>query len=1001
MREETMKSMILSLLAGVSVLIAGCQPPGQPTPTPAPQPTVPQATPQRTSAAHSDRVILAADAAGDAPKGTAGSETAAGKGVNHNGYSAESYRLVSEKDEIASVLRNGLVVITKRVASPVVAVRGVALTGGVYEGKWLGGGLSHLLEHLVAGGSNGRRSEEQNKELLQAIGNNSNAFTTEDHTAFFVNTTPEHMEQAVDLVTGWMFTASITPDEYRREYQVVQRELEMGKGEPDRQLFYMMASNRYRVSPARVPVIGYQAVIQGLSRDDVYSYFKQAYVPNNMMFVVAGNVDPEKMLKAVEKFSDYAPGREFSHDIQQEPAVLAPRTLAATFPKLGEARLNLAFPSVSLYGQDMYAMDLLAAVLGQGESSILTEELRDKRQLVSGITADDETPAYASGSFDVMMELPPEKVQEATKAVLDVLESAKTKPIEEDRLQRAKSMLRAAHIAQIQKVEDLAGQLTDDFMTTGDTHFSELYLKRIDQLTPKDLQAVAKKYFDRGKLITTALFPAEYAGAAGLPKVEDILRPAATTQEVAQKQSGPSEVQRTVLDDGTVLLVKRIPTSPLVSVQMYALGGLTAEDAKTNGLGNLTMHMLTRGTKTRSAAQIAEFFDSIGGEVSATCGNNTWAWAASFLSKDLDKALPAYADVVNNPTFPEDEAAAMKKRTESAIAAQDADWFAQAGRFFRQKFYGPMNSPYQFVALGTEKNVESFTPEQMRDWYEKKVQTAPRVLAIYGDVDPDHVKQLAADLLGKGAKRPEPQRPTQPSERQGGQTSETPSINVTRVEVQKTEQELAGVVIGFKSDSVIGDPTNYTLDVIDTLTSGFTYPTGYIFETLRGLGLVYVADARNAPGRDAALPGTFEAYAGTGPENVNKVVELTLENIARVEGSEKDVNMDWFKRSKELMVVADAMENETPTAQAQLAAVDEVLGLGYDYHKQFPDAVRAVTLDQVRQVARQRLRDCIVTISTPRPDLVNIKPGVRTYSSFPPVDLAPKGVTHDVSSGGK
>src|SRR5882724_10916024 len=199
------------------------------------------------------------------------------------GYGVESYRLVNERDEIVTRLINGMTVIAKRVPSPVVAVRGYAFTGGVYEGKWLGGGLSHLLEHLVAGGSNGRRTEEQNKELLQAIGNNSNAYTSEDQTAFFINTTPEHMAQAVDLVTGWMFTASITPDEYRREYQVVQRELEMGKGEPDRQLYYMMAMNRYRVSAARVPVIGYQSVIQGLSRDDVFNYYKLAYVPNNMM----------------------------------------------------------------------------------------------------------------------------------------------------------------------------------------------------------------------------------------------------------------------------------------------------------------------------------------------------------------------------------------------------------------------------------------------------------------------------------------------------------------------------------------------------------------------------------------------------------------------------------------------------------------------------------------------------------------------------------------------
>ena len=171
-------------------------------------------------------------------------------------YGAESYRLVSQKDEIVSVLRNGLVVVAKRVPSPVCTVRGYCFTGGVYEGKWLGGGLSHLLEHLVAGGSNGRRTEAENRDLLQKLGNNSNAYTNYDQTSFFVNTTTDGMEQAVDLVTGWMLTAQITVPEYRREYQVVQRELEMGKGEPDQVYYQLMQRNRYQVSPARVPVIG-------------------------------------------------------------------------------------------------------------------------------------------------------------------------------------------------------------------------------------------------------------------------------------------------------------------------------------------------------------------------------------------------------------------------------------------------------------------------------------------------------------------------------------------------------------------------------------------------------------------------------------------------------------------------------------------------------------------------------------------------------------------------
>src|SRR5207237_3996745 len=124
----------------------------------------------------------------------------------------ERYRIVARPDEIVSILYNGVTVITKHVDSPAVAVRAYTYTGGVYEGKWLGGGLSHLLEHLVAGGTNGRRSERQNLDLLQEIGNNSNAYTDYDHTAFFVNTTNAHLDEAVDLLAGWMFTAAIKPD---------------------------------------------------------------------------------------------------------------------------------------------------------------------------------------------------------------------------------------------------------------------------------------------------------------------------------------------------------------------------------------------------------------------------------------------------------------------------------------------------------------------------------------------------------------------------------------------------------------------------------------------------------------------------------------------------------------------------------------------------------------------------------------------------------------------
>lgn len=902
--------------------------------------------------------------------------------TRQTGFSREAYRIVDRNDEVIAVLENGMTVIARRVQSPVLAVRAYVRTGGVYEGKWLGGGLSHLLEHLVAGGTNQRRSEEENRNLLQRIGNNSNAYTTYDHTCYYVNTTSDHLDEAVDLVAGWVLGAKITPEEYAREYEVVQRELEMNKGEPDSIFWHLMQANRYRVSPARVPVIGYQQVIQGLTRDDVYNYYRLAYQANNLVFAVAGDVAPERMLAAIKaNVAEAPPGREFAREIAGEPPVLAPRHASASFPKLGQAKLDLSFPSVKLDHPDLYALDLLATIMGSGDSSILVEELRDRRQLVSSVECSDFTPAYIEGSFSVTMELDPGKIDQATRAVLEVVERVKTQPIDASRIARAKTQMRADRVKELQTSEAVVSALATDLLSSGDPHFGQRYVDRIQKVTAEELRWVAERYLDPARLLTTSLLPAESVSVAAPP----------ATQNASAETF--SQVNRIQLKNGAVLLHKQITTSPVVEVRMFALGGLTAEDEKTNGLGNLTMTMLPRGTRSRSAQQIAEFFDQIGANIVTGCGNNSWFWHLTCLKEDIDKAFEVYADVVNDPAFPETELPAVKQRIIADIEEQDADWHAQAMRFFRKSYFGPQDSPYQFNPTGQVDAVSQATAAQLGHWYDR-VLKGPRVIAIFGDVGQSQAMALANQYLAGGRVEagpiPQGAEPDGPGAGHG-----MPAITVERVEIQKTAQPLAGVVIGFNSQSLVGSAAVPGLLVIDTMTSGYGYPTGYLFDVLRGRGLVYVVHAAEMPGVRSEFPGTFLVYAGCDPSQVNQVVDLILENIARCQGSEKDMQDDWFARSKKLIITGQALDNETAGQQAETAALDELYGLGYDYRDRLSDRINAVTIDRVRQVARARLNGCVVTISTPAPEVVKVTRGQREYRSFPPVTLTPQGVQHD------
>ena len=137
------------------------------------------------------------------------------------------------------------------------------------------------------------------------------------------------------------------------------------------------------------------------------------------------------------------------------------------------------------------------------------------------------------------------------------------------------------------------------------------------------------------------------------------------------------------------------------------------------------------------------------------------------------------------------------------------------------------------------------------------------------------------------------------------------------------------------------------------------------------------------------------SYAGCDPKNVNIVVDKILLNIARLQGTPQDIDTDWFARGRDLITTNHALENETPDAQAEQAALDELTGCGFDYNDYFNARLSAVTLADVQAYARDRLRDCVVTICTSDPAAVTVKPGKRVYAEpFEVVNLTPRGIQH-------
>src|SRR5450432_4330513 len=197
-------------------------------------------------------------------------------------------------------LSNGLAIIVQADRSaPVASVQAWCGTGSIDEAEHLGAGLSHILEHMLFKGTK-TRTTNAIAQSVQDQGGYINAYTSFDRTVYWIDVPREGVASALEILSDAMMNSTLPPEEYKKEQEVIRREFAMGYDDPDRMVWLSLFATAFREHPYRLPVIGHIEIYNKLSRDDVMEYYKARYVPNNLFFVVVGDVDAEKVRAQLE-----------------------------------------------------------------------------------------------------------------------------------------------------------------------------------------------------------------------------------------------------------------------------------------------------------------------------------------------------------------------------------------------------------------------------------------------------------------------------------------------------------------------------------------------------------------------------------------------------------------------------------------------------------------------------------------------------------------------------
>jgi zinc protease len=863
-------------------------------------------------------------------------------------------------------LDNGLVVMAQRLpAAPVASVQCWVKTGSIYERNFNGAGISHFLEHLLSGGSTSKHTEAENNETLGRIGAQMNAATGLDTVNYYINTSADNSPAAIELISDWMQHALITQEEWARERDVIQNEFGMGRGEPGRIFWKLTQQARYATHPARHPTIGYIDEFLKITRDDVYNFYKTMYVPNNMVFVVTGDIDPRKVVEQVKTlWADSKPGKVPAVLFPVERPIESPRTLEG-YAAIDRPRLRLAWPGTRLAAPGDYAMDLLGQILGEGELSRLAKTVRDEQQLVADVEAYNMSFSWGEGFFGVDAITTKDKFDAAKAAILKQVERIKAGGVTGDELARAKRKVISAAVFSAQTAQAAASRMAHDFIHTGDPDYLDRYANEVQKVTADEVQAAANRYLQPSRLITISLMPQ----AKG--KVEELKRPESagnvqpTDTELVNldnanlvnkmkalksvtKESATTvdtEPRMVTLSNGLRVIVQKNTRLPIVAMQWYHLGGLLDDEPGREGVANAMMTMMMKGAGNRSADDIARTLEELGATLGTSCGNSTFLSTSQCLKGDWKTVLGLMSDVIQKPTFADAEWAKVRPRLETAIEIQNDEWHTQLRNAMREAYFGKEH-PWASNELGKKDVVASLNHDAFAQFHKQHIAASEAVVAVFGDIDEQQVIEEVTRLFGSM-----PSKPAVPFDAKVHKPVASKLVQV------QTAKPLAAVQIAYGPGLARNNPDYAAVQVMTKIVSSF--PTGWFEEELRGRGpgLVYAVGAGMMTG---AAPGYWAVMFNCQPKDVKEAMTRAIGVVDRIKG--QPVDAATLERARTAALVTEALGQQSNSQRASTAALNELYGLGYNSDEKLFNQIRSVTAEQVKAAANTYLQTPVAVV---------------------------------------
>ena len=835
-------------------------------------------------------------------------------------------------------LDSGLSLVVNPVqTAPVVAFQ-VWVHAGGYDELDDERGLAHLHEHMIFKGTPTRAVGQVAAEI-EAAGGQINAWTSHDHTCYHVVMPASAWREGLDVLSDAVCHSLFDPEELSREKEVVVEEIKRAEDSPGRVAYRRLFEMIFDGHPYALPVLGTIDSVRGHDRSTMRGFYGKHYVAPNTTVVASGAFDPAEVRAAVAHcFADLGTTAPPQRKPSTQRTVGASAAVLST--SFSESRLIYAFPAPRLDHADVPALDVLAIALGQGDSSRLYRHVRRDLQLANDIGTSCYTP-QRGGLFSVGMMTSEDRLADAYKASLEVIDEVLQRGIDGDELEKARNIILAEATYKLETVQGQAHSLGYFSVVCEDPSWEQRYHEKVASVSREQVLEAARKWLDPERAQVVQMI-----GNNGAASGHGVLDEAALVQ-VAQDGLGRERghvgihtrgavggIEQIDLPTGDALLVMPDPHVPVFSLRVAALGGLRDELPSNNGRSHLIADLLTRGTAFRNGDAFAHAVDTLAADISGFSGRNSIGLTMVSMARNREPILELLGEALFSAELPEDELKVQREAQLEDIRHRTDAPARTAFLAMLEALYG--RHPYGMDSLGDEASVAALQRDVLLRYARGRLAPGNLVFAAAGDVDPQWLARALVDMA------PADRAPL-PAPEPGA----VPTLADKRVVRKNADKAQAHVCLGF-AGATLTDDDRFALQVLSTLLSG---QGGRLFLQLRDKqSLAYSVSSMTVEGVD---PGYFAFYIGTSPDKVQTALTGLYGEIDKL--LQAPVGAEELDRARRYLSGAHAIGLQRSGARAATICFNQLYGLGREAYHGHLARLQAVTADDVLAAAQKYL----------------------------------------------